>query len=146
MTARCTLRTAQAGDRAAIQAIYRPAMKDLISEIWGWDEVWQQADFSAHFMPEGITLACLGQTLAGYSQVEDRDGRLFIRMIAVHPQHQHCGIGGVLLESVIASADRLSRPVSLEVFRINAFARAFYERHGFVVEAATPHGLVMCRP
>lgn len=110
MTARCTLRTAQAGDRAAIQAIYRPAMKDLISEIWGWDGVWQQADFSAHFMPEGITLACLGQTLAGYSQVEDRDGRLFIRMIAVHPQHQHCGIGSVLLESVIASADRLVAP------------------------------------
>jgi hypothetical protein len=32
-------------------------MRGYVSEIWGWDQQWQESDFSAHFDPKGITLA-----------------------------------------------------------------------------------------
>lgn len=77
-------------------------MRDYISKIWGWDDQWQENDFSSHFDPEGITLVHKEQELAGYSLVENRSDQIFIRMIVVHPRHQRKGIGSKLLESVIA--------------------------------------------
>ena len=118
-------------------------MRGYISEIWGWDEQWQENDFSAHFDPQGITLVYKGQELIGYSHVENRGGQLFIRMIVVHPHHQRKGIGGKLLESVIASGKEQSKRIGLEVFKINNEAKIFYESYGFNVEGETPSSYVM---
>jgi ribosomal protein S18 acetylase RimI-like enzyme len=118
-------------------------MRGFISDIWGWDEQWQRADFSTHFDPRGVTLAFQEDELTGYSHVENRDRQLFIRMIVVHPHHQRTGIGKKLLESVIASAGEQSKSIGLEVFKINGVARAFYERHGFKMEGETPNSHIM---
>lgn len=109
-------------------------MRSFISEIWGWDEQWQENDFSAHFDPQGITLAYKERSLVGYSHVENQGGQLFIRMIVIHPHHQRKGIGKRLLESVIASGKEQSKGVGLQVFKINGRAKQFYERYGFKVE------------
>lgn len=121
-------------------------MRSYVSEIWGWDEQWQENDFSTHFDPEGITLAHNERELVGYSHVENRRGQLFIRMIVVHPHHQRKGIGEKLLESVIASGKEQSRRIGLEVFKINHEAKKFYERYGFDVEGETASSYVMELP
>lgn len=118
-------------------------MRGFISEIWGWDEQWQENDFSAHFDPKDITLVHKERELVGYSHVENRDGQLFLRMIVVHPHHQRKGIGRKLLESVIASGDEQSKGVELEVFKINDRAKKFYERFGFSVECENTTSYVM---
>ena len=118
-------------------------MRGYISEIWGWDEQWQESDFSAHFDSQGITLVYKEQELVGYSHVENRGGQLFIRMIVVHPHHQRKGIGGKLLESVITLGNEQSKGVGLEVFKINDKAKKFYGRYGFNVESETPSSYVM---
>jgi len=136
-------RKAEETDREAIYQMYRLVMRGFISDIWGWDEQWQRADFSAHFDPHGITLAFHEDELAGYCHVESRDSQLFIRMIVVHPHYQRNGIGKRLLESVIASAGKQSKSIGLEVFKINEVARAFYERYGFNVDGETPTSHIM---
>ena len=141
MTYAC--RKAEETDREAIYHLYRLVMRGFISDIWGWDGQWQQADFSTHFDPHGITLVFHDDELAGYSHVENRDSQLFIRMIVVDPHYQRQGIGKWLLESVIALAGKQSKSIGLEVFKINGVARAFYERHGFNVEGETPTSHVM---
>ena len=118
-------------------------MRGYISEIWGWDEQWQENDFSTHFDLQGITLVCKEHELVGYSQVENRGGQLFIRMIVVHPHHQRKGIGSKLLESVIASGMEQSKSIGLEVFKINDEAKKFYEWYGFNVEGETTSSFVM---
>lgn len=130
-------------ERDAIFKLYSLAMRGHISAIWGWDEQWQENDFSAHFDPTGITLAYLHHELVGYSHVENRGGQLFIRMIAVHPHHQRKGIGSKLLESVIALATRQSKSIGLEVFKTNDDARKLYERYGFNIEDETAASYVM---
>lgn len=104
-------RKAEEADGEAIYQLYRLVMHGFISDIWGWDEQWQRADFSTHFDPRGVTLAFQEDQLAGYSHVENRDRQLFIRMIVVHPRHQRNGIGKKLLESVIASAGEQSKTI-----------------------------------
>ena len=136
-------RKAEEADGEAIYQLYRLVMHGFISDIWGWDEQWQRADFSTHFDPRGVTLAFQEDQLAGYSHVENRDRQLFIRMIVVHPRHQRNGIGKKLLESVIASAGEQSKTIGLEVFKINEVARAFYERHGFDMVGEAPASHIM---
>lgn len=83
------------------------------------------------------------QELAGYSHVENRGDQIFIRMIVVHPRHQHKGIGSKLLESVIAEGNEQSMNIGLEVFKINDEAKKFYERYGFNIEDETSSSYVM---
>jgi ribosomal protein S18 acetylase RimI-like enzyme len=136
-------RKAEQTERDAIFNLYYLVMRGYISEIWGWDEQWQENDFSTHFDLQGITLVCKEHELVGYSQVENRGGQLFIRMIVVHPHHQRKGIGSKLLESAIASGKKQSKSIGLEVFKINDDAKKFYERYGFNVESETTSSFVM---
>lgn len=66
-------------------------------------------------------------------------------MVVVHPEFQRKGIGRKLLGDVIASADMQSKPIGLEVFKINNAARSFYESDGFKVEGDTPSSYIMVR-
>lgn len=134
---------AERTEKEAVFELYSLVMRRHISQIWGWDEAWQDNDFSTHFDPKGITSVYKGRELVGYSHVENGDNQLFIRMIVVHPHHQRKGIGTKLLESVIASGNEQSKSVRLEVFKINNEAKKFYERHGFTVEGETSSSYVM---
>jgi ribosomal protein S18 acetylase RimI-like enzyme len=134
---------AEQTEKEAIFKLYCLVMRSYVSEIWGWDEAWQDEDFSTYFDPKRIMLVHKERELVGYSHVENRDGQLFIRMIVVHPHHQRKGIGRKLLESVITSGKEQSKRIGLEVFKINHEAKKFYERHGFNVEGETSSSYVM---
>ncbi|MFQ5469727.1 MAG: GNAT family N-acetyltransferase [Gammaproteobacteria bacterium] len=114
-----------------------------VSEIWGWNQLWQENDFSIHFDPNDITLVHKGRELVGYSHVENQGSQLFIRMLIVHPHHQRKGIGKKLLEAVIISGKENSKKIGLEVFKINSDARKYYEIQGFNVEDETSSSYVM---
>jgi ribosomal protein S18 acetylase RimI-like enzyme len=118
-------------------------MRDYISEIWGWNDPWQENDFFTYFNPKDITVVHEERELVGYSHIENTGDQLFIRMIVVHPDHQRKGIGSTLLESAVASGKEQSEKVGLEVFKINDEARKFYEKHGFNVEDETSSSYVM---
>jgi len=49
-------RKAEQTEKENIFKLYCLVMSNYISEIWGWDDQWQENDFSSHFDPEGITL------------------------------------------------------------------------------------------
>ena len=136
-------REAERTEKEAVFKLYCLVMRRHISQIWGWDDAWQDNDFSTHFDPRRITLVHKGRELVGYSHVENRDGQLFIRMIVVHPHHQRNGVGTKLLESVITSGKEQSKRIGLEVFKTNNEAKKFYERHGFNVEGETSSSYVM---
>jgi len=138
-----SFKKAKQTEQEAIFKLYCLVMRSYISEIWGWDDSWQENDFSSHFDPKGVTLVYKEHELVAYSHTENREGQMFIRMIVVHPHHQRKGIGRKLLESVIASGKEQSKIIGLEVFKINANARKFYERYGFNVEDETPSSYIM---
>lgn len=139
-------RTATAMDKDAIFELYRQVMGDYISEIWGWNEDWQTNDFAAHFNPKHIRLASEGKQLVGYAQIDNNQDQLFLRMLAIHRDHRGNGIGTHLLKWLMTSGKADSKPVGLEVFKINTDAKRFYEKHGFNVVRESLHSYVMSLP
>ena len=60
----------------------------------------------------------------------DSRGTVHLLRLYVHPNHQRAGIGGALLERVLAAFPKADR-IRLEVEPANAKALAFYEAKGF---------------
>lgn len=136
-------RNATNEDKDDIYKVYREVMGGYITSIWGWDEAWQKNDFSSHYKADGITLVYKANELVGYSQIEEQDDLLYMRMLAILPNHQKKGIGRQLLESFVAKGKYHSKYLSLEVFKINTKAREFYEYQGFIVVDETTNSFAM---
>ena len=130
-------------DEAVIFDLYGCVMKEYITEIWGWDQEWQENDFKKHFYPENITLVKEEKKAIGYSQIEDQGNQLYIRMLLLLPNNQRKGIGSRLLNAVIQKAKAQSKGIALQVFKANEQARRFYEHHGFYVQGETSSSFTM---
>ncbi len=138
-----TYRKAKNKDKDGIYELYQTVMMGHVSKIWGWDEVWQKNDFLSHYRADGITMVFKANELVGYSQVEDKNDQLFMRMLLIMPVHQNKGIGKRLMKSFKANGDKCSKLLSLEVFKINSEARKFYEKHGFNIVGETKSSYIM---
>lgn len=143
MTDRCSFQKATSYDEAVIFDLYCHVMKEYITEIWGWDQKWQENDFKNHFVPENITVIRKEDKAVGYSQIEDLGNQLYIRMLLLLPNYQRRGIGSRLLNAAIAKAKAQSKGIALQVFKVNEEARRFYENHGFQVQGETPNSFTM---
>ena len=130
-------------DEATIFDLYGRVMKEYITQIWGWDQEWQENEFKKHFNPENITVVKQEKKAIGYSQIEDQGNQLYIRMLLLLPNHQRKGIGSRLLNAVIAKAKAQSKGIALQVFKVNKQAKRFYEHHGFDVQGETPVSFTM---
>ncbi len=80
---------------------------------------------------------------AGRLRVVRRDGLVEIAGLQLLPGHQSRGIGGIVVDQVVAAARADRLPVELGVEKDNPRARAFWERCGFtyVGEDETEHRL-----
>lgn len=136
-------RNAEVKDKEEIYELYRIVMKDYISQIWGWKETWQKNDFSTHFNAENITIVLKNKQLVGYCQVEEKTDHLFLRMLAVIPEHQNNGIGKHILKSLKQKCQKHSKHIYLEVFKINIVAKEFYKKHKFSITGETKSSYIM---
>ncbi|MBK5970465.1 MULTISPECIES: GNAT family N-acetyltransferase [Thiorhodovibrio] len=143
MEAEYSFRSANPEDQAQLFELYRSVMGGYIEQIWGWDSQWQKNDFSEHFDPEQVTVVLREDQAIGYVQVEKHSDELYIRMLLLAPEHQKKGLGANVLKRVISAASKQHLGVKLQVFKINAPAKRFYERHGFTVVGETQASLKM---
>jgi ribosomal-protein-alanine N-acetyltransferase len=93
-----------------------------------WTELGQTA--TRHYLvavDDGADGGVVGY--AGYCDYPDEG---FVQTVAVAPGRRGEGIGGLLLDALLAHAATLPRkPVSLEVRADNELAQGLYERRGF---------------
>jgi ribosomal-protein-alanine N-acetyltransferase len=97
-------------------------------EPWGaqhfWSELGQPA--TRHY------LVALDPAVVGYAGYCDYPDEGFVQTLGVAPERQGEGIGGLLLDALLAHAAALPRkPVSLEVRADNAPAQRLYASRGF---------------
>ncbi len=143
MMGQCSFQQATKHDEAAIFDLYCQVMKEYIIEIWGWDQEWQENDFTKHFIYENITMVREESKAIGYSQIEDQGNQLYIRMLLLLPNYHRKGIGSRLLNAVIEKANEQSKVVALQVFKVNERAKGFYQYHGFKVKGETTSSFAM---
>jgi len=112
---------------------------ELEKTMFAGDSPWPAAAFRAELnAPYNRYFAAreaLGAPPIGYAGISilgpDDDHECEIHTIAVAPTHRGRGIGRLLLDEMLAVADRLDAPVFLEVRVDNDPAIALYESVGF---------------
>ena len=76
-----------------------------------------------------------GDVVVGYGGLCDYPDEAFVQTMAVARSHQGQGLGALLLQDLLAEAERLGQMrVLLEVRADNEPAQRLYLRHGFVRE------------
>jgi ribosomal protein S18 acetylase RimI-like enzyme len=104
-------------------------MKQHIEKIWGWDQTWQETNFSQS-LDKYITFTLhIDNERAGYIQFEHTSEFTFLSMIVLDPSHQSKGYGVEVLKK-IQELDP-ERPIKLRCFRVNESAYNFYIKNGF---------------
>ncbi|KVD89689.1 GCN5 family acetyltransferase [Burkholderia sp. ABCPW 14] len=81
--------------------------------------------------------------MAGFKRLAGAKARHkgFLWGMYVAPDARRHGVGAALLDAVLAAAAEAVEQVTLAVVDGNGAARAFYERHGFVVYGVEPRAL-----
>ena len=131
------LRPATANDSRFAFDLKKAALGEYISETFGWDEAAQQKLHEQRFRPSGTQIVMFGGQDIGLLAVDRAADCIRLRQLFLLPEAQGKGIGSHLLAQVLCEARQLHVPVTLRVLKANPRAKAFYERHGFVVVGET---------
>jgi ribosomal protein S18 acetylase RimI-like enzyme len=130
------LRPATHADHDFLYRLHVAAMRALVTQIWGWDDAWQQQHFDDHFDPSLTRIVVVDGVDAGVVTVEWQADAAFIRGIEILPDYQGRGLGAAVIREAIADAAARGLPVTLQVLKINP-ARRLYERLGFSITGMT---------
>ena len=121
-----TMRPLQAADLDAIARVHWRACRIAYRFMrWSHDEDEVRRWYAGQLAQwDSGRVACVGGEVVGYLAATGPH----VDQLFVDPDHQRAGIGSALLGAMLA---RRLRPATLQVFALNAPARAFYERFGF---------------
>lgn len=120
------LRAAQAGDQAALAALYLQVR--CATMTWVEPAQFALADFAAHSAGEAVQVAVDdGGAVIGFSAVWEASD--FLHMLYIHPAWQGRGVGRALLQALPGWP---LRPYRLKCLVRNPRALAFYHAQGFV--------------
>lgn len=142
-----TLRPALDGDIEGLFAMHVETMRGYVEATFGaWDEAherevyWRRWGDIQHATNRTLDVVLVDGAVVGYLDVEDEGKFVALNNIRVAPSMQGRGLGGALVQRVIAEA--APRAVQLRVLRVNP-ARRLYERLGFRVVEEIPTHYVM---
>jgi putative acetyltransferase len=97
-------------------------------------ELWEQR-FHTEILPnETVLIAEFNGYPAGFMALREAEG--YLHLLYVSPEYQQRGVGSLLLEEAM---QRCPRGLRLTTLESNTKARAFYERHGWIVGESTRH-------
>jgi ribosomal protein S18 acetylase RimI-like enzyme len=135
-----TLCPITAGDEAFLYQVYASTRQEEMALV-DWDDAQKQAFlrmqfhaqhtfYHAEFPNASYQLILRQDTPVGRLYVDRREHDFCILDITLLPEYRRQGIGGELLQQVLAEADRAGKPVRIHVERFNPALR-LYERLGF---------------
>ena len=127
---RSEMRGAVEEDIDILFQIHKDAYLEIVDKIWGWDDEMQSKMFRNSIVLENVQVIMVGDRPVGYVSVDHREDLVFIQSIAIISEYRSKGIGGRVIQDIIASANTSGIPVHLQVMKINE-ARELYKRMGF---------------
>lgn len=139
MNSEISFRPATEADREWLFHLKRATLRTYVEQVFGgWDDADQRQRFNSAFLPARLRVIRSAEEDVGLLEWEERDDAFFLGRIEILPARQGRGIGRTVLAALAAEADRVGKPVLLQVLRPNP-ARRLYERMGYRVcgETAT---------
>ena len=127
-----TLRQATPTDSDFAYCTRRAAFREYVEKAGGWDEARERQNHERRFAAQEFRIISLAGVDVGFTAMAFGPDCVHLYQIFILPEHQREGIGGACMLLILDEARRKRLPVRLRVYKVNARARAFYERHGFV--------------
>ena len=134
MLARYHLRPAVPADFSFIRGVHHASLRDVVTQVWGWDQEFQDKLFCDTFDAKKFQIIQVDDVDIGALEDEIRPDEWFLSNILIAPEHQGQGIGTRVILDLFARATAGNLPVTLTALRPNHRAKKLYERLGFVVK------------
>lgn len=131
-----------AGDQQTIFELYELLFRPHVEKIWGWNQEWQEKNFSSEWIEFETHKILLNNQLIGYFQIGDHSDHVFLLNFGLTPNFQSKGIGSHIIKCLKTRAESSSKEMRLGIFKTNKRAIPFYRRHGFTFREKTETGEV----
>jgi len=140
---RVVLRPANDYDFWYTYELKKAALREYVTQVWGWEEEFQRDFHKREFTPDGTDIIVYDDRNIGLVRIEREPDHIYVRHLYIHPEAQGQGIGSHIMRRIIEEGGEKHLPVRLHVLKVNRRARGFYEKLGFVVyaETDTHHGM-----
>jgi len=110
----------------------RASMREYVAAAYGrWDDAEQRALFAPSFDLRTHRVLASGGSDVGILALELHVDRVQLARLFLLPSAQGHGLGGRVVEALLAYARARDLPLALTVLHTNPRARRFYERLGF---------------
>lgn len=118
-------------DRQADQLFLETGIENIMAIATG--PLTPLEDFRVMLAACDVTVACTsGGMPVGLAAIQGLDGDIYLRLLAVDPDHGRRGIGSNLLENLFEQGrQRGATRCILSTFRDVPFNQPYYKRHGF---------------
>ena len=126
-----TLRKAEEKDFDITHTIKLDAMKDYITQTWGWDKELQNKFHREEFYRDNIYMVEIEGRPVGTIGINEIENEIFINRIYLLKEFQSKGIGSSLLKKIIG--ENTEKVIRLAVLKVNTKAKKLYESLGFEV-------------
>lgn len=135
------LRPAVPEDREFLYQVKKTSNFRYVSLLWGWDEDFQQLEFSRDFQQiREFSVITVDSADAGFLQLQKGSDFLNVAEIHLLPPFQGRGIGSEILRYLLCHTDQ---PVLIGCFRANAGAYRLYQRLGFTLITENDSHLIL---
>ncbi len=125
-----------------LREVHNAALKEYITQTWGWDDDWQKQSFERNFNPDDGEIIVINGKDAGFLWVVEKETETLLASIRILPEFQNKGIGTKLIKKLIGKSQKKNKPVRLQVLKINP-AKKLYKRLGFEIFAETKTHFLM---
>lgn len=120
------------GDFDQLVAIRIAAMRDSLERLGRFDPARARQRLADSFVPEQTRWIRFDDVPVGFVAVRPEATALHLDHLYIVPQAQGQGVGGFVLQLVIAEAEKARLPLHLGALR-GSDSNRFYQRHGFEV-------------
>lgn len=126
------LRAARPDDYAFARKLYTESTDPLLQALGTWDAAAVAKRFENAYWNRPSQVICMHGNDIGWLQVSQNGTGIHLHQVHLTEKYRNSGIGSRLIRAVMAVAEGLGQPITLNVIRGNP-AVALYHRLGFRV-------------
>ena|SRR5579862_5188166 len=137
-----TTRRATDADFLFMRETKLEGLRPYVEAMWGWNRETQEQRFQQDFEPARCVIIVMDGVDVGFIHVVEGAETILLAGIYVCATARRRGIGTAILRDLIATAVKQSKPLTLQVLKVNP-ARRLYEGMGFVTTGETSSHFLM---
>jgi GNAT superfamily N-acetyltransferase len=99
-----TLRSVTDNDFDFVKEVELGGLRPYITEVFGWDDEFQDQRFIDHWRTEGQSIICIDGEEVGLLEVREREGEVFLARLYIRADRRNRGIGSEIGGAVVERA------------------------------------------